>query len=110
MTQLYQLIYLLQFIRLVEIFMPETISAQKARLNFGEMLNDVYYRKRVFTIARKGKPMAKLVPTETSGESVEDKTKVWMKYFGILDPEKGERMKKLIYEARKTSARPIPKL
>ena len=38
-----------------------TISALKARQNLGELLELTYYQNQQFTIARKDKPMARLV-------------------------------------------------
>jgi prevent-host-death family protein len=40
----------------------KTINAMKARQNFGEMLEQVYYRGDRFIIERAGKPMAAVVP------------------------------------------------
>jgi len=39
-----------------------TINAGKARVNFGQMLNEVYYKGDQFIIERDGKPMAAIVP------------------------------------------------
>jgi len=39
-----------------------TINAMKARQNFGQMLEEVYYKGDRFFIERAGKPMAALVP------------------------------------------------
>jgi len=38
-----------------------TIQALQARQNFGELLELAYYHNQQFTIARKNKPMARLV-------------------------------------------------
>ena len=40
----------------------KTINAMKARQNFGEMLEQVYYKGDQFVIERAGKPMAAVVP------------------------------------------------
>ena len=40
----------------------KTINAGKARINFGQMLDEVYYKGDQFVIERAGKPMAALVP------------------------------------------------
>jgi prevent-host-death family protein len=40
----------------------KTINAMKARQNFGQMLEEVYYKGDQFVIERAGKPMAALVP------------------------------------------------
>ena len=38
------------------------INAMKARQNFGQLLEEVYYRGEQFVIERAGKPMAAVVP------------------------------------------------
>jgi len=44
--------------------MEKTINAMDARRNFGQMLEETYYRGDVFVIRRAAKPMAALVPLE----------------------------------------------
>jgi prevent-host-death family protein len=39
-----------------------TINAGKARVNFGQMLNEVYYKGDQFIIERDGRPMAAVIP------------------------------------------------
>lgn len=41
-----------------------TISAYDARVNFGELLNEVYYRDEEIIVERKGKPMVKISKVE----------------------------------------------
>jgi prevent-host-death family protein len=40
----------------------KTVTAMKARQNFGQMLEEVYYRGEQFVIERAGRPMAALIP------------------------------------------------
>jgi prevent-host-death family protein len=40
----------------------KTINAMKARQNFGQMLEEVYYKGDQFVIERASKPMAAIVP------------------------------------------------
>ena len=40
----------------------KTITAVKARENFGQMLNEVFYRGDHFIIERDGRPMAAVIP------------------------------------------------
>ena len=40
----------------------KTINAGKARVNFGQMLDEVFYKGDYFIIERAGKPMAVVVP------------------------------------------------
>ena len=42
----------------------EQISADDARKNFAELLNEVRYQGKQFVITRRGKPLAKLAPLE----------------------------------------------
>ena len=57
----------------------KTINALKARQNFGEMLEQVYYRGEQFIIERAGKPMAAVVPLSQLEE--------WQKHFGLVKTE-----------------------
>jgi prevent-host-death family protein len=41
---------------------PKKINAMKARQNFGQMIEEVYYRGEQYIIERAGKPMAAIVP------------------------------------------------
>jgi prevent-host-death family protein len=41
---------------------PKIINAMKARQNFGQMLEEVFYKGDQFIIERAGKPMAAVVP------------------------------------------------
>jgi prevent-host-death family protein len=40
----------------------KTINALKARQNFGQMIEEVFYRDEQFIIERAGRPMAAVVP------------------------------------------------
>ena len=40
----------------------KTINALKARQNFGQMIEEVFYRDEQFIIERAGRPMAAIVP------------------------------------------------
>ena len=44
----------------------ETITASEARANFADMLGRVSYGKVGFTIERRGKPVAHLVPVQAT--------------------------------------------
>jgi len=89
--------------------MVKTIPIKKVRTSLGEIVNEANYMNRTFLVMRKGKPVLEI--TRPKGTiSSEDKTKPWMKYAGILDPEEGERMKRLIYQQRKLPARGFTKI
>jgi len=42
--------------------MVKTVNALKARQNFGQLLEEVYYKGDQYVIERAGKPMAAVVP------------------------------------------------
>jgi len=46
----------------------KTINAMKARQNFGQMLEEVYYKGEQFIIERAGKPMAAVIPLSKFAE------------------------------------------
>ena len=50
----------------------KTINALKARQNFGQMIEEVFYRDEQFIIERAGRPMAAVVPVW--------KLEEWQKY------------------------------
>jgi prevent-host-death family protein len=43
-------------------YMPTTLSVAEARRRLAEVLGKVYYASEEFIIARKGKPVARIVP------------------------------------------------
>jgi antitoxin (DNA-binding transcriptional repressor) of toxin-antitoxin stability system len=46
--------------------MEQTVDVTSARRQFGTILDQVFHKGSVFTIARKGKALAKIVPLENS--------------------------------------------
>lgn len=42
----------------------KTVSAYNARIRFGELLNEVYYKGEEVVVERKGKPMVKISKIE----------------------------------------------
>ena len=50
------------------------INAMKARQNFGQVLEEAYYRGEIYIVERAGKPMAALVPLS--------QLKEWQKHSG----------------------------
>ena len=58
-----------------------TINAMKARQNFGELLEHVYYRGEQFVIERAGKPMAAIVPLWHLEEWLKRRDRL----FGMVD-------------------------
>lgn len=85
-----------------------TVSAYDARVRFGELLNEVYYRDEEIIIERKGKPMVKISKVE------KPKTKADFNAFAAAagswkDFDTDEFMAN-IYKSRKRSSRPPVKL
>ncbi|KKS84961.1 MAG: Prevent-host-death family protein [Candidatus Gottesmanbacteria bacterium GW2011_GWA1_43_11] len=76
----------------------KTISAFKARTNFGEVMNEVYYKGTEIVVERKGKPMVKIVKMKPSelGE-----TASFLKAAGAWKDLDTDKMIKRIYKNRK---------
>lgn len=56
--------------------MSKIVNALKARQNFGELLNEVFYGKEVITIERAGKAMAIIMHPQEYQKWVEKKEKL----------------------------------
>ena len=50
----------------------KTISAMEARKRFGDIMNRVALRGEKFTVARAGKPLARIVPVEVGTATTTD--------------------------------------
>lgn len=85
--------------------MEKRISAYKARVNFGELLNEVYYKNNEIIIERKGRPMVKIIRFNSEKKG-KDLKKIF-KLAGTLDKKVADRMLKIIREARESSQRQI---
>ena len=68
------------------------INALKARQNFGQMLEEVYYKGDQFIIERAGKPMAAVVPLSQLEEL--QKHHSWPKTEHVTLKESKHRSKK----------------
>ena len=86
--------------------MTKTISAYKARVNFGELLNEVYYRGDEFIVERMGKPLVKIVPIK----SFPGKNNSIFKLAGIWKDVDVSKLKKEIKTIRGRSSRKIKSL
>ncbi|MEK7509637.1 MAG: type II toxin-antitoxin system Phd/YefM family antitoxin [Patescibacteria group bacterium] len=49
----------------------KTLSAMEARKRFGEIMNRVALRGEKFTVARAGKPLARIVPIESNDARID---------------------------------------
>jgi len=76
----------------------KTISAYKARTNFGELLNEVYYKGEEVVVERKGKPMVKITKVKTKKRKERDPLLAAAGIWKDLDTDK---MIKEIYKARR---------
>lgn len=86
--------------------MTKTISAYKARVNFGELLNEVYYRGDEVIVERMGKPLVKIVPIN----SYPHKNNDIFKLAGIWKDVDAAKLKKEIKTIRAHSSRKIQSL
>ena len=84
----------------------KTISAYKARTNFGELLNEVYYKDEEIVIERKGKPMVKMVPAGDFPKTKKGKMKdPFLEAAGMWKDIDAEKMIAEIYKARRDGSR-----
>lgn len=56
--------------------MAKTVNALKARQNFGELLNEVFYGKEIITIERAGKAMAVIAPVDEYSQWQEERNRL----------------------------------
>lgn len=85
-----------------------TVSAYDARVRFGELLNEVYYRDEEIIVERKGKPMVKISKVE------KPKTEADLKAFraaaGSWKNIDTDKFIANIYKSRRNSSRAQVKL
>ena len=60
------------------------ISATDLKRKAAEILNTVYYEKKVAIVERFGKALVKIIPYDEKKETDKDKDSMLEKYFGIL--------------------------
>lgn len=80
----------------------KTVSAYTARVNFGELLNEVYYKGEEIVIERKGKPMARIIRVKKEENSKKNNI---FKLAGILSDAQARKMEKMVYEGRRDGSR-----
>ena len=83
--------------------MNNVISSRDAREQFAEILNQVMYRGREFTISRFDKPVAKIVPikpTQTD-EKISKRKKLVARIMKTRKIYKGVDLTKIVIEERK---------
>ena len=86
--------------------MSTTVSALIARRNFGELINQVLYKREEILIERKGKPVAKIVPVQESTSASRD----ILSYAGIWKTKDVTSMKNAIRRVRTHTPRPLQPL
>lgn len=74
-----------------------TVSAYRARTNFGEILNLVYYRGDEVVVERKGKPVVKIVKFADEKPGAD----LLLESAGLWKDLDTDKMIKNIYRARK---------
>lgn len=60
------------------------ISATDLKRRAAEILNTVYYEKKIAIVERFGRALVKIVPLDELKNSKKDKGKILDKYFGVL--------------------------
>ena len=85
-----------------------TVSAYDARVRFGELLNEVYYRDEEIIIERKGKPMVKISRVEKPKTATD--LKAFVAAAGSWEDVNTDKFIASIYKSRKSSSRPQVKL
>lgn len=80
----------------------KTISAYDARINFGELLNTVYYKGEEIVIERKGKPMVKLIRVDAVQTNIKDPLIEAAGSWSDLDTD---AIKKKLSKARRDESR-----
>jgi antitoxin (DNA-binding transcriptional repressor) of toxin-antitoxin stability system len=70
----------------VEVGMEKVVDVTSARRQFGTILDEVFHKGDIFTIARKGKALAKIVPLEQpkNVESISSQQNNLIKEFNSL--------------------------
>ena len=80
--------------------MTKTVTAYEARINLGELLNEVYYKGDEIIIKKSGKPVAKISPIETLRKKMKTK-KDLLRWAGIWANEDGEMIERYARSLRK---------
>lgn len=88
--------------------MNNVVSAIEARKNLGELLNRVLYRGEEIFVERKGKLVAKIVPSDTTVSAIPKKSIT--SYAGIWSTRDINVMKKAIKKMRLSSIRSVKPL
>lgn len=75
------------------------VTATELKNNAADILNRVYYEKKIAIVERYGEPIARIVPVEKE-KSKKDIEAVLKKYYGIM-PEFPDVTKMRIFRKRK---------
>ena len=65
--------------------MDKVIDVTSARRQFGTLLDEVYYKGDEFTIERKGKPLARIIPIVPNKDQGERSAKISSQQRAMLD-------------------------
>lgn len=85
-----------------------TVSAYDARVRFGELLNEVYYRDEEIIVERKGKPMVKISRVEKPKTDAD--LKAFVVAAGSWKDVDTDKFISRNYKSRQKSSRPPVKL
>ena len=82
----------------------KTVSAYDARIRFGELLNEVYYRGEEVIVERKGKPMVKISRIESTKTAAD--FKAFRAAAGSWENVDTDTFITNTYKSRRRSSRP----
>ncbi len=69
--------------------MERIIDVTAARRQFGTLLDEVFYKKEIFTIQRKGKSLAKIIPLESDNLQDNNITTITPQQRALLEEMEG---------------------
>lgn len=78
----------------------KTVSAYNARTNFGELLNEIYYRGEEIVVEKMGKPVAVMIPFK-GAKTVSDS---FIEAAGSWEDINAEKLIDKIYKDRKDAS------
>ncbi len=69
--------------------MEKVIDVTAARRQLGTLLDEVFYKKEIFTIQRKGKSLAKIIPLESKNSQNINTTNISPQQKALLEEMEG---------------------
>ena len=93
----------------------KSVAAYKARMNFGELLNEVFYRGATVVITRRGKTVAVVSPPHPSKDHMRPRSlkafrKAMIPLYGALKGRDGAIIARVVRESRRETPSEPPSL